>query len=213
MQIVAAQVRPLRQQQQRLVPHMNGSTQMSGPQAEEQFLEQTPWANPQHPIHRLSRQNSNRSPPAHEFLTPANQQRTTETLQPAGSASTIVDPSAQASSALNTPHDPSSAAQPPGPNYSSPMDARRAAPSAATSFQIATDRSETAQQADNLKEMASSPLTSRAQLVSGSSPRANPKFSGLAGNDSPFRHNRDSALTAGSGGGGGFSGTGRFSIR
>ncbi|KAL2444694.1 hypothetical protein ABEF95_017153 [Exophiala dermatitidis] len=110
MGISAAQTRPTRLVQRPMQGPVSG-TQLSGPQAEEQFLEQTPWANPQHPIHRLSRRNSNtnnnnihRSPMA-EFLTPANQQRTTENLQPAGSASTIVDPSAQLSSALNTPHD------------------------------------------------------------------------------------------------------------
>ncbi|OCT49284.1 transcriptional regulatory protein DEP1 [Cladophialophora carrionii] len=103
MGISPAQIRPARPMQR---PAMQ--SQMSGPQAEEQFLEQTPWANPQHPIHRLSRQNSNRSP-MNEFLTPANQQRNMpDNLQPpGGSASTIADPSAsaQASSAINTPHD------------------------------------------------------------------------------------------------------------
>ncbi|ETI25878.1 hypothetical protein G647_02655 [Cladophialophora carrionii CBS 160.54] len=125
MGISPAQIRPARPIQR---PAMQ--SQMSGPQAEEQFLEQTPWANPQHPIHRLSRQNSNRSP-MNEFLTPANQQRNMpDNLQPpGGSASTIADPSAsaQASSAINTPHD--------GQNSASRTEVQ-AGPSALHNFRI-----------------------------------------------------------------------------
>ncbi|KIW23185.1 uncharacterized protein PV07_11405 [Cladophialophora immunda] len=175
-------------------------TQISGPQAEEQFLEQTPWANPQHPIHRLSRQNSNRSPMS-EFLTPANQQRNvSDGLQPpGGSASTIVDPSASApvSSAINTPHDDQSSAtkaevQAGGgssgmQNYrmhsASPLDMRRQP--------VQVDNSDLQRQQGREKDiigsgrdMGSSPLTSRAYLNS-SGPRA-------------------PAITAG---------TGRFSVR
>ncbi|EXJ57086.1 hypothetical protein A1O7_07430 [Cladophialophora yegresii CBS 114405] len=125
MGISPAQIRPARTIQRPAV-----QSQMSGPQAEEQFLEQTPWANPQHPIHRLSRQNSNRSP-MNEFLTPANQQRNMpDNLQPpGGSASTIADPSAsaQASSAINTPHD--------GQNSTSKTEVQ-AGPSALHNFRI-----------------------------------------------------------------------------
>ncbi|KIX01579.1 uncharacterized protein Z518_09305 [Rhinocladiella mackenziei CBS 650.93] len=214
--LIIDQIRPIRATQ-RSVPNSTGA-QISGPQAEEQFLEQTPWANPQHPIHRLNRQNSNRSP-LNEFLTPANQQRTTDGIQPTGSASTIVDPSAQGS-AMNTPHDGRSSttkleAQTGSSlnNYrlhsTSPLDARRAPSNAG--FQIATDSSET-QARDPNRALGSSPLTSRAQMSAGSPPRTNSTRSEKASrldNDSPFRHARDSAITAGSG----FSGTGRFSIR
>lgn len=84
---------------------------MSAPAAEEQFLEKNPWANPQHPMHRLgiSNQGLNPSPLAESYLTPSHQQRTTEHA-PVGSASTIVEhPSAPASSNVNTPHDAANA--------------------------------------------------------------------------------------------------------
>ncbi|EXJ88386.1 hypothetical protein A1O1_05316 [Capronia coronata CBS 617.96] len=225
MGISVAQNRPLRPAQRQA--HEMAGAQISGPQAEEQFLEQTPWANPQHPIHRLSRQNSNRSPMT-EFVTPANQQRTTDGLQPAGSASTIVDPAAQISSAINTPYDEqqqsSTTKVEPQPgssvhNYrlhsTSPLDTRRviSGPGVGADFQIATDHSE-APTKDMLRDLNSSPLTSRAQLAVGSPPRAasarpDKAASRFGSNESPFRHARDSGITAGSG----FSGTGRFSIR
>ncbi|EXJ78286.1 hypothetical protein A1O3_09447 [Capronia epimyces CBS 606.96] len=222
MGISPAQLRPVRPTQRQA--QGTAGRQISGPQAEEQFLEQTPWANPQHPIHRLSRQNSNRSPIA-EFLTPANQQRTADGLQPAGSASTIVDPSAQISSAINTPHDEqlysSTTKLEPQPgssvhNYrlhsTSPLDTRRVASGAGTDFHISTDNSE-ALTKDRHRDLNSSPLTSRAQQAAGSPPRAASarpdKVPSRFNDDSPFRHARDSAITAGSG----LSGTGRFSIR
>jgi hypothetical protein len=79
---------------------------ISGPAAEEQFLEKNPWANAQHPMHKLgmSRQDSNRSPlPDATYLTPANQQRVAATSSGAvGSASTIAEfPSSQ----NHTPHE------------------------------------------------------------------------------------------------------------
>jgi len=86
--------------------------------SEQQFLEQTPWANPNHPIHRLGRQNRNRSPlpdgtasTTYSLNTPAHQQKRGEyTPQAIGSASTIIEnPSAQPSSAMNTPHGADSA--------------------------------------------------------------------------------------------------------
>jgi len=82
--------------------------------SEQQFLEHTPWANPNHPIHRLGRQTANRSPltdgassTIYNTSTPANQRKRAEyTPQAIGSASTIIEnPSAQPSSAINTPHD------------------------------------------------------------------------------------------------------------
>ncbi|KIX98774.1 uncharacterized protein Z520_05235 [Fonsecaea multimorphosa CBS 102226] len=169
--------------------------QISGPQAEEQFLEQTPWANPQHPIHRLSRQNSNRSP-MNEFLTPANQQRNmTDGLQPpGGSASTIVDPSASApvSSAVNTPHDGQSSAtkaeaQAGGgssglQNYrmhsASPLDMRRQP-------DVQRQQGREKDIIGNGRDMASSPLNSRAYLNT-SGPRA-PAITAGSGR---FNHSR-----------------------
>ena len=78
----------------------------SRPAAEEQFLEQNAWANPQHPVHRfnLNRQLSGQSsPPPAEQVTPAQPPMAT---LPVGSASTIVEnPSAQASSMANTPYE------------------------------------------------------------------------------------------------------------
>jgi hypothetical protein len=78
---------------------------LSRPAAEEQFLEQTAWANPQHPLsqqlQRMSRQASEQS---RVQETPAVQ-RLEEAMGPHGSASTIPEPdnSAAASSAFNTP--------------------------------------------------------------------------------------------------------------
>ncbi|KIV85889.1 hypothetical protein PV11_01541 [Exophiala sideris] len=203
MGIPPAQARPIRHTQRAA---QSTGAQLSAPQAEEQFLEQTPWANPQHPIHRLSRQNSNRSP-LNEFLTPANQQRTTEALQPAGSASTIADPAAHASSVINTPHDGQSSTtkleNQAGTSYQinsvSPLDTRR----------IVGDGSEA--QGKESRDFASSPLNARVHLA-GSPPRATsarPDKMTRLGNDSPFKHANNAGITAGSG----FSGTGRFSIR
>ncbi|KAI1618257.1 Sds3-like-domain-containing protein [Exophiala viscosa] len=204
MGIPPTQTRPIRHTQR---PAQSTGAQLSAPQAEEQFLEQTPWANPQHPIHRLSRQNSNRSP-LNEFLTPASQQRTAEALQPAGSASTIADPNAHASSVINTPHDGQSSTTKmenlAGTNYQinsvSPLDTRR----------VVADGSD-APGKDVSRDFASSPLNARVHLA-GSPPRAGsarPDKMTRLGNDSPFKHANNAGITAGSG----FSGTGRFSIR
>ena len=75
--------------------------------AEEQFLEQTPWANPRHPVHnRFNRQISDQQSSGTIFATPANQKSAIDSNAANGSASTIPENlSAQASSALNTPHD------------------------------------------------------------------------------------------------------------
>lgn len=83
---------------------------MSRPRAEEQFLEQNPWANPQHPIHqhagRLSRQVSDQTQlVAATSITPGNQRSLVDPNKTIGSASTIPEHlSAQASSTLATPH-------------------------------------------------------------------------------------------------------------
>lgn len=75
--------------------------------AEEAFLEQTPWANPQHPIHQQQMQVPQtqafeRAPP---FTTPAAQKRMVDINAPNGSASTIPEnASAANSSTNNTPY-------------------------------------------------------------------------------------------------------------
>ncbi|KAJ5563654.1 hypothetical protein N7535_008818 [Penicillium sp. DV-2018c] len=85
--------------------------------AEEAFLEQTPWANPQHPIHQ--RQQHHHQPPQQHrpqdrtfehpqpssYTTPAAQKRMVDIHAPNGSASTIPEnASAANSSANNTPY-------------------------------------------------------------------------------------------------------------
>lgn len=200
---------------------------MSGPQAEEQFLEQTPWANPQHPIHRLAtqRQTSNRSPfSADVFVTPANQQRTMDNAHTQGSASTILDPSAQHSSLANTPHEGVSSTtkvENHGSsihNYrlhsASPLDTRRNAPQPQNRND--TDGHSGGGAKDHIRDLASSPLNARANMnLPHSPPRthsARPeKVSRMTNNESPFRHHKDTSIAAG--GAPGFAGTGRFSIR
>ncbi|KAJ5782826.1 hypothetical protein N7457_004600 [Penicillium paradoxum] len=87
--------------------------------AEEAFLEQTPWANPQHPSHQHQHQQHHSQysqqprPPGHAFeypqpssyATPAAQKRVVDINAPNGSASTIPEnASAANSSANNTPY-------------------------------------------------------------------------------------------------------------
>ncbi|KAJ5884014.1 uncharacterized protein N7473_010900 [Penicillium subrubescens] len=118
--------------------------------AEEAFLEQTPWANPQHPIHQQQPQHQysqHHRPPASSFATPAAQKRVVDINAPNGSASTIPENmSAANSSANNTPYgteqDPRHPGQGPfrNPDYdtehrsgfrsqsSSPLDVRKAQP-------------------------------------------------------------------------------------
>ncbi|MCJ1397385.1 hypothetical protein MMC11_000578 [Xylographa trunciseda] len=79
------------------------------PAAEEQFLEQTPWANPHHPVHlqllsAAQRQSSLHSRPLSPFVTPAPPRRVIDTSAINGSASTIAAlQSAQNSSVAPTP--------------------------------------------------------------------------------------------------------------
>lgn len=92
------------------------SSNMFRTAAEEAFLEQTPWANPQHPIHQQQPQHqySQQHRPqarAYEtqqtssFTTPAAQKRVVDVNAPNGSASTIPENmSAANSSANNTPY-------------------------------------------------------------------------------------------------------------
>ncbi|KAF7594240.1 hypothetical protein BBP40_009792 [Aspergillus hancockii] len=89
--------------------------------AEEAFLEQTPWANPQHPIHhqqQIPQRPQSRvfeNPRAPSYTTPAAQKRVVDIHAPNGSASTI----AENSSANNTPYDHEQPAQGLGP-YGNP---------------------------------------------------------------------------------------------
>jgi hypothetical protein len=86
------------------------SATLSRPAAEEQFLEQTPWANPQHPVHQyLGHANRPASVqsrrPQVPFSTPAGPKTQPDSNAGVGSASTIPEKSsAPASSALNTPY-------------------------------------------------------------------------------------------------------------
>ncbi|KIV89797.1 hypothetical protein PV10_07172 [Exophiala mesophila] len=224
MGISLPQVRPVRPTQR---PMQSNTSQMSAPQAEEQFLEQTPWANPQHPIHRLAsqRQSSNRSPfNTDVFVTPANQQRTTDNLQTQGSASTIPDPSAQLSSLANTPQEGISSTtklEQQGSsvhNYrlhsASPLD-RRAVPPFHDRHDVDNSQSGPAPK-EHIRDLPSSPLNARANVnVATSPPRAHnarpEKVTRMANNESPFLH-KDTGITTG--GLGGFAAvTGRFSVR
>ncbi|KXG47574.1 uncharacterized protein PGRI_014440 [Penicillium griseofulvum] len=105
--------------------------------AEEAFLERTPWANPQHPIHQQQQQQQQQHsqlprpqgrtfehPQPSSYATPAAQKRMVDINAPNGSASTIPEnASAANSSANNTPygmdHDPRHQTQGPfrNPDY------------------------------------------------------------------------------------------------
>ena len=66
------------------------------PVTDDQFLEQTPWANPQHPAHHqipitAHRRVSHQSRPSSPFITPAAQRSIIDGIMPNGSASTIAD--------------------------------------------------------------------------------------------------------------------------
>lgn len=82
----------------------------SRPGAEEEFLEQTPWANPQHPVHQqhlqqIQQHTLSDQPRATSFTTPAAQRRAVDVNAPNGSASTIPENISNAnSSAANTPY-------------------------------------------------------------------------------------------------------------
>ncbi|OJJ99518.1 hypothetical protein ASPACDRAFT_121023 [Aspergillus aculeatus ATCC 16872] len=145
---------PLAQQQPALprgtMPAMSSSVFRTS--AEEAFLEQTPWANPQHPVHQhqqFSQRPQNRvyeNPRAPAYTTPAAQKRVVDIHAPNGSASTI----AENSSANNTPFDQEQA--PPNlghfvnPDYdadrrsgfrslsSSPLDVRKPHPASYSAF-------------------------------------------------------------------------------
>jgi hypothetical protein len=159
--------------QARKVPTANAFTSsISQPAAEEQFLEQNPWANPQHPVHRhrlqLSRQLSNQSTSNESIITPAQQQqqRGVDTGAPAGSASTIVEStSGQVSSVINTPHgDQAELRNGPAtqPSYrlhsSSPFDTRRTGSTTVPNHN-------TSRNSPHPQAVGSSPLAARAALV------------------------------------------------
>ena len=75
------------------------------PAAEEHFLEQNAWANPQHPSHHQQRQHMHRqvsalSGAATPTSTPAAQRRVIDLTEPQGSASTIAEPPSGPSSCV-----------------------------------------------------------------------------------------------------------------
>ena len=80
--------------------------------AEERFLEQTPWANPQHPAHsRVHGRSSTQTPrfASNSFMTPAAQQRKVDAMGPLnGSASTVeMHSNPPSSAAAPSAHPPS----------------------------------------------------------------------------------------------------------
>lgn len=76
--------------------------------ADEHFLEQNPWANPQHPSHhqqlQLHQQVSGLSRTATPSSTPAAQRRVVDLTEPQGSASTIPDYPSGPNSAMAATH-------------------------------------------------------------------------------------------------------------
>ena len=91
------------------VPHaQNEPARLAQASAEERFLEQTPWANPQHPAHnsRVHVRSSTQTPrfASNLYMTPAAQQRRLDAVgAPNGSASTVEMPSNPPSSAAAIP--------------------------------------------------------------------------------------------------------------
>lgn len=100
-----APVAPLQQAIPRPSLPLSASFSRQKSSTDERFLEQNPWANPQHPAHgHLQRQRSAMSRPESPVITPAPQKRVIDLTAQQGSASTIAEPSsAQNSSAFPTP--------------------------------------------------------------------------------------------------------------
>ena len=74
------------------------------PAAEERFLEQTPWANPQHPSHHLQRQASGLSRTISPLTTPVATKRSTDIGEQQGSSSSMAEiPSGNISATARTP--------------------------------------------------------------------------------------------------------------
>ncbi|KAL4969262.1 uncharacterized protein BDV14DRAFT_101716 [Aspergillus stella-maris] len=114
--------------------------------AEAAFLEQTPWANPQHPAHQnqhLSHRSQNRimdDSRAPTFATPAGQMRTVDVSAPNGSASTIAETSSANITPYGAEQEATAAVTKPYPDYdperfsrwrslsSSPTDVRKPHP-------------------------------------------------------------------------------------
>lgn len=70
----------------------NRNTTADEAAAEEQFIERTPWANPQHPAHQQAQFAATQGPsraPSQTYQTPAGQRRVVDVHAPNGSASTI----------------------------------------------------------------------------------------------------------------------------
>lgn len=163
----------------------------------------------------LNRAVSNKSPLNESYLTtPANQQRTSDNTQPAGSASTIPEhPSQPASSNFNTPRDQSQShvkgeTQVNGslPNYrlqsASPTEARRI-------FGATLNRPRPASQPRDLpSNQASSPLTAWATLLGSPKRTASVQPDKVNRNDtgSPIRPMKDGLTT-------GHGDLGKFSVR
>lgn len=188
--------------------------------SEQQFIESTPWANPNHPIHRLGRQSANSSPfgmSQNYSTTPAPQTRRTEYTPAPVSGSTIVDPNNPTpgtdlhSSVVK--HEPMTNGDVDG-EYSSrnvsPTETRRtisnmlqagsaAAAAYATSSQNETDRDKNGLP-DWMQVGNSSPLQARASLLSSLNRTASAM--GRDSTKSPFRTD----LVAG-------GGMGRFGFR
>lgn len=188
---------------------------LSRPAAEEQFLEQTPWANPQHPLsqqlQRISRQASEQS---RVQETPAVQ-RVGEPAALPNSASTILEPnnSAAASSAFNTPfgdqvtHAPFETGdnrQPYRIQSASPSDHRKLIPS--SNAQLLTSDS---RKTESIFD--SSPLINRTAPTTGSPrPSPNPLVRiPRHENASPLDMHRNNAGILASG----MGGLGRFDMR
>lgn len=195
--------------------------------SEQQFLEQTPWANPNHPIHRLGR-HAARSPLPETMMystaTPAAQQKPAQyTPAPhgSGSASTIVEnPTPQtdlASSAIKNEYGTtqhtngiSAANNRDGTMEVSPTETRRT-----INNMVMAGNSVQAQQTSSGAENTyaitmSSPLQARANLLTSLNRTAS-----RAETKSPFRQQVTPEASAGGAGsgGGGESGMGRFGFR
>lgn len=187
------------------------SSALTAQAAEEQFLEKNAWANPQHPLHRITAgQNRNHTPSSETFLTPAHQQRLADTAG-VGSASTVVEhPSAPVSSNFNTPHDPvndqTSVEAPNGilghiTQSASPLGTRRQN----TSTIEANQKGHVQQTQDTVQDRNSSPLAGRDEGPTSPSRPATLLAEAMSNHpaSSPSHQVRAQGIMAGSGFGGG----------
>ncbi|ODH52525.1 hypothetical protein GX48_01305 [Paracoccidioides brasiliensis] len=158
------------------------SAQPPRPGAAAEFLEQTPWANPQHSSHeqylqqlqraRLNEQHRAENP----YTTPVAQQRIVDLNMPNGSASTIPDhPSAPNSSAANTPQFPEQ-------DRNRPQNNRRYVAANESPFGRPPEADD-AEQNKGLRSLTSSPLD-----VRKSSNPCQPQSRNVSGQRSPIHH-------------------------